>query len=277
MHKPVIPFDPASSKLANIYDELPLWSAPFGISLLNRITYRHGMTVLDVGCGTGFPLLELAQRLGDSCKIVGIDPWPAGIERARIKASAMGVTNVELVEGKAEQMPFADGSFDLIVSNNGINNVEDERRALAECYRICKAGGQFVLTVNLPGTMVEFYEAYRTILRKAGREDLLDRLTHHIFSKRKPLTTTLQRLTDAGFVIEDANEDAFTMRFLDGTSLFNHYFMRLAFVQPWQDIVKNDAPSVFDLLEEHLNKLALKNGGLALTIPFACISCRREA
>ncbi|MBX2992560.1 MAG: methyltransferase domain-containing protein [Bacteroidetes bacterium] len=277
MCKPVIPFDPESSKLASIYDELPLWSAPFGILLLNRIRYRQAMTVLDVGCGTGFPMLELAQRLGDSCKIVGIDPWPAGIERARTKASAMGITNVEFVEGKAEQLPFTDRFFDLIVSNNGINNVEDEVRALAECFRISKAGGQFVLTVNLPETMEEFYNVYRTLLRKAGRDDLLERLTQHIFMKRKPLTTTLQRLSHAGFVIEDVKEDLFTMQFLDGTSLFNHYFMRLAFVQPWQDIVKHDAPSVYERLQHNLNQLALQNGGLKLTIPFACISCRRAA
>ena len=56
-----------------IYDELPLWSAIFGQFLFKHVQIQRNMKVLDVGCGTGFPLLELAQRLGESCEVYGID------------------------------------------------------------------------------------------------------------------------------------------------------------------------------------------------------------
>ena len=57
--------DPATVAL---YDELPIWSAPFGLPLLDAVELRPGLTVLDVGCGTGFPLLELAERLGPGAR-----------------------------------------------------------------------------------------------------------------------------------------------------------------------------------------------------------------
>ncbi|HVR62236.1 MAG TPA: class I SAM-dependent methyltransferase, partial [Polyangia bacterium] len=120
--------------LAATYDELPLWSAPFGLALLDAVRLRTGMTVLDVGCGTGFPLLEIAARAGAGVAH-GIDPWRAALERARHKAAARGLASVRLHEGVAEALPFAGRTIDLIVSNNGINNVADLDRALAECAR----------------------------------------------------------------------------------------------------------------------------------------------
>ncbi|HVQ30534.1 MAG TPA: SAM-dependent methyltransferase, partial [Vicinamibacteria bacterium] len=59
-------------------DELPLWSAPFGLALLEAVTLRPGLRVLDVGFGTGFPALELGERLGASARVVGVDPSRAG-------------------------------------------------------------------------------------------------------------------------------------------------------------------------------------------------------
>ncbi|MBV9110299.1 MAG: methyltransferase domain-containing protein, partial [Gemmatimonadetes bacterium] len=83
-----IDFDDA--RVVAAYDELPLWSAPFGMLLLDRVPMRRGMTALDVGCGTGFPLLELAQRLGPSCTVHGIDPWRPALARAREKLQQYG-------------------------------------------------------------------------------------------------------------------------------------------------------------------------------------------
>ena len=60
---------------------------------------------MDIGF-VGFPLIELAMRLGSSCKVFGIDPWKAAIERANLKLRYIGLQNVELAEGAAEQMPF---------------------------------------------------------------------------------------------------------------------------------------------------------------------------
>jgi ubiquinone/menaquinone biosynthesis C-methylase UbiE len=88
------------------------------------------------------------MRLGSSSRIYGIDPWHAGMERARWKKEIMNVQNVELIRGLAEDMPFEDSFFDLLVSNNGINNVQSLSKTLTECSRVAKPEAQFVFTFN---------------------------------------------------------------------------------------------------------------------------------
>src|SRR6185503_18794171 len=125
--------DPDDPAVVSAFDELPLWSAPFGLRLLETVRLAPGLTVVDVGFGTGFPLLELARRLGPSARLYGVDPWAAALARARAKALAYGLENVVLLRAVAERLPLRDGRVDLVVSNNGLNNVEDVVRALAEC------------------------------------------------------------------------------------------------------------------------------------------------
>ena len=72
--------------IVNTYDELPLWAASFGLKLLDKIEYRKNTKVLDVGCGVGFPSLEIAQRIGSSSKVCGLDVWEVALEQARYKA-----------------------------------------------------------------------------------------------------------------------------------------------------------------------------------------------
>lgn len=113
------------SKLFNVFDELPLWSAPFGLKLLDNICYKPDISVLDIGFGTGFPLTEIAMRLGDSCIIYGIDPWENAIQKAKEKIDYYGINNIRIIEGVAESIPLKNNSIDLITSNNGLNNVSD--------------------------------------------------------------------------------------------------------------------------------------------------------
>jgi precorrin-6B methylase 2 len=61
--------DLSRPEAVSAYDELPLWSAMFGLLMLRHLELRRDMRVPDVGCGTGFPLLELAQRLGPTCHV----------------------------------------------------------------------------------------------------------------------------------------------------------------------------------------------------------------
>ena len=71
-------FPPEEAEDVSARDELPLWSAPFGLALLEAVALRPGITVLDVGFGTGFPALELAERLGPAGRVIGVDPSRRG-------------------------------------------------------------------------------------------------------------------------------------------------------------------------------------------------------
>ncbi|NIO86191.1 MAG: methyltransferase domain-containing protein [Candidatus Aminicenantes bacterium] len=133
--------DWSDPETVSLHDELPLWSAPFGMMLLDRVKLNSNMTVLDIGFGTGFPLIDLAGRLGNSSTVYGIDPWSAAIEVVRRKIKIFGIKNIKLVEGDASAMDFKDNMFDLIVSNLGINNFENVEAVFRECFRVAKPGG----------------------------------------------------------------------------------------------------------------------------------------
>src|SRR3954464_11197884 len=77
--------DFSSPQVVRAYDELPLWSAMFGLLMLEELPLRGVKTVVDAGCGTGFPLIELAERLGPDAHVHGIDPWREGLDRAKQK------------------------------------------------------------------------------------------------------------------------------------------------------------------------------------------------
>ncbi|MEJ2507213.1 MAG: class I SAM-dependent methyltransferase, partial [Ignavibacteriaceae bacterium] len=142
-------FESDDPELISIIDELPLWSAPFGLKLLDNVQLKPNINVLDVGCGLGFPLIELSQRFGNTCKFYGVDPWQSALKRAQAKIYKYKITNTVVTKSIAEKLPFKNNSFDLIVSNNGINNVQDIRQTLSECFRVSNTGAQFLTTMNL--------------------------------------------------------------------------------------------------------------------------------
>jgi arsenite methyltransferase len=266
--------DPADS--VHVSDELPFWSAPFGIELLEAIEYRTGITALDIGFGTGFPLTELAMRLGEGSTVFGIDPWEPAIARARQKVGVFGIQNIKIIQGMAEDIPLESESVDLIVSNNGLNNVSDLDRVLAECSRIVRSGGQFVITVNLDRTMVEFYREFSQVLSEMKMQRELERMHEHIRTKRRPLQEILSKLEANGFSIKELKENQFNYRFASGTAMLNHFFIRLAFMNSWMSILPEErVEPVFEELEKRLNGLAQGLGSLVLSVPFALINARK--
>ena len=263
--------------LVSVIDELPLWSAPFGLHLLEVVKLKKNMNVLDIGCGLGFPLIELSQILGSTSKIYGIDPWGKALERVRLKMKVYEIKNIEIVEGYAEKMPFENGFFDLIVSNNGINNVEDMQQTMKECYRVCKTAAQMVFTLNLEDTMMEFYRVFEQTLQEENLHSEIATMKEQIYSKRKPLEEIKSLVTTAGFSIKNVVNDDFNLRFVDGTSMFNHYLIKYWFLPGWKDILKEgNMMFVFDKVETKLNEHAKINGEISLTIPYVAIDCKKD-
>lgn len=265
------PFD--LNKLIDVLDELPLWSAPFGLKLLDYIDYKPHITALDIGFGTGFPLTELAMRLGDSSTVYGIDPWKEAIARTKIKIEKYRITNIKLIEGIAESIPLDKESIDLIVSNNGINNVSDIDKVISECSRILKSGGQFVQTMNLDKSMFEFYEQLERVLTDLNMEKEINLMYRHIYQKRRPLDVIIPMVEKNGFTIKDLEHDQFDYKFTDGTTMLNHYFIRVAFMDSWIKILpENKLEQIFDTIERRLNEKSQISGGLKLSIPFIIIN-----
>ncbi|MCX6132798.1 MAG: methyltransferase domain-containing protein [Ignavibacteriales bacterium] len=269
-------FDLEDPELVSMIDELPLWSAPFGLTLLDAIRYRKNITALDIGFGTGFPLLEIAMRLGAGSKVIGIDPWIGALERTRNKIHRYGIENVQLIEGHAESIPLADNSIDLIVSNNGINNVDDLDRVLSECARVSKRGAQFLATMNLDTTMMEFYTVMEDVLRERGQVEWIETMKKHIRAKRRPLDELVADLQKNAFTLPVVTHDAFRYTFASGTTMLNHSFIRMAFLGPWKSIIApEEQKSVFEQIESRMNAKAEVDGCIHLSVPFVMIESEK--
>lgn len=270
-------YDLNNAKLVSVIDELPLWSAPFGLQLLEKIKYRKNITALDIGSGTGFPLLEVAMRLGNSCKVYGLDPWEAALKRAKNKIKIYGIQNCELFCGVAENIPLPDKSVDLIFSNNGLNNVNDIETVMKECKRICKHGAQFVFSYNTDKTMVEFYSVLEEILIKKNMTAELSLMKGHVYQKRKPVDEYIGLLKKHDYGVVDISEQKFNYRFVDGTTMLNHFLIKLAFVESWKTIIPEPLRAeIFSEIEKRLNEYSNNDSFLTLTIPFVVINSRRN-
>ncbi len=267
-------YDLNNAEMISMLEELSLWSAPFGLKLLDNIRYKKEIKALDIGFGTGFPLIELAMRLGNTSEIYGLDPWKAAIERCKFKIKYHNLSNIKIFEGCAEAMPFENDYFDLITSNNGLNNVQDLSKSLSECYRVAKMGAQFVFTYNSADSFIEFYDIFRDVINKNGLQEFNKDISSHIHAKRKPLNEFENELKKAGFEIESVKEDKFFYRFADGTSFFNHFFIKLAFLESWEKIVpENKQVDIFKEIEFRINDLALVSDGFCTQVPFYTINC----
>lgn len=267
---------PDDPLLYSSYDELPLWSAPFGLTMLSAIPYINVNHVLDIGCGCGFPAIEIAQRLGEPSQVIGIDHSEKALERALEKANYYGVKNIQMLKAEAENLPFENDYFDLLVSNNGLNNVNNDRQALAECYRVCKNGGQLISTMNLPESFSLFYSVFRETLDELGLKEEKFKIAEHIAAKRKTIEEWEFLFTEVGFKTSLIETQRFTMSFASGTALFNHSFMLIAFAGSWINIVGPiNHEKVFNRIEEKLNKIAVSSNGIHLEVPYVCFTCKK--
>jgi ubiquinone/menaquinone biosynthesis C-methylase UbiE len=264
-------------ELVQVFDELPLWSAPFGLKLLDAIDYKKGITAIDIGFGTGFPLIEVAMRLGESSIVYGIDPWTDAITRTNRKIAHYGIKNIRIIEGVAEQIPLENNTIDLVVSNNGLNNVQDLDKVLSECSRISKSGAQFVMTMNLDKTMFQFYDQLEQVLEEQNMHAQIEAMRHHIYEKRRPLDEMIPLIAKHGFIIEDVNHEQFNYQFADGSSMLNHYFIRMAFIPSWVKLPPEEKVElIFDTIESRLNEKSKSAGGMKLSIPFVVIKAIKK-
>jgi len=270
-------YDLDNPSTVSMLDELSLWSAPFGMKLLDSISYKKSVRALDIGSGLGFPLVELSMRLGASSKVYGIDPWRTGIERAKRKLEIARISNVDIVEGRSESMPFENDFFDLIVSNNGLNNVQNLHQTLLECNRVAKVEAEFAFTFNTEDSFSEFYKVFRLVVSENGLGELNKKISDHIYSKRKPVSEFEHELKATGFDVKSIWRDSFNYHFSDGTSFFNHFFIKLAFLDSWLQIVPADKRVfVFGLIEEHINRIAARQNGFTTKVPFVMMSCVKK-
>lgn len=130
-----------------------------GESLCEALDLRAGERVLDVAAGNGNATLAAARRW---CDVVSTDYVPALLERGRARANAEGLP-VQFEQADAENLPYPDRSFDVVLSTFGVMFTPDQDKAAAEMARACKPGGRIGLANWTPGSFVG--EIFKTMGR----------------------------------------------------------------------------------------------------------------
>jgi arsenite methyltransferase len=191
---------------ATLYDEAARGEVPeaavsasLGCGVPTAVADLHeGETVLDLGSGAGVDVLISARRVGTTGKAIGLDMTDEMLALARANAAEAGVKNVEFIKGYLEDMPLADGTVDVVISNCVINLSGDKPRVLREAARVLRPGGRFAVsdviadpemdeqtradiaawTGCVAGALTE--AEFRAALRDAGLEDVEIRETHRV-------------------------------------------------------------------------------------------------
>ncbi len=121
---------------------------PFSLGRLSP-----GERILDVGCGAGTDTLVAAQMVAPDGHVTGIDMTPEMLAKARAAAAEMNAANIEFVEGDVERLPFADESFDAVISNGVIDLIPDKDAVFSGLFRILRPGGRIQIadvTIQTP-------------------------------------------------------------------------------------------------------------------------------
>ena len=185
------------------YTDKDLSSIPEGSNLglgcgnpLALASLKKGEIVLDLGSGAGFDCFLAANKVGESGKVIGVDMTPEMIQKATEKAKKNGYKNVEFKLGEIEQLPVADNSIDIIISNCVINLSPDKESVFKEAFRVLKPGGRvvvsdIVLLKELPKTIKDSAEAYVACISGAIlKEEYLNHIKNAEFVDVKVLEET---------------------------------------------------------------------------------------
>lgn len=156
------------SRSARHYDELAGASYLAGLQrLLPLAVVPPWPAVLDIGCGTGINLLEIIRVFGPPRRAAGIDLAPGMIEATRQKLARLSLT-AELVVGDAEQLPWEDAAFDLVICNSVFHWFTNRARAAAEMFRVLRPGGQLLFACAASPCFAEWYAVLAEVFAELG-------------------------------------------------------------------------------------------------------------
>jgi phosphatidylethanolamine/phosphatidyl-N-methylethanolamine N-methyltransferase len=185
---------------SRVYSDLSyLYDSIFGRAFVDHeqqviesLNFRPGHQVLEVGVGTGISL----QAYPPYVRVIGIDPSDDMLAHAIAKIQNNGAGHIELRRGDAQQLEFADNTFDWVTSFHVMTVVPEPRRMMDEMVRVCKPGGRIVLVSHfasrnpflyLMGTIINPITKFLGWTTRLRAADILDRQRITV-ERQEPLT-----------------------------------------------------------------------------------------
>jgi ubiquinone/menaquinone biosynthesis C-methylase UbiE len=161
VHPEAIPWP--GTAIYNAISETSVFQRHYELIAKDIINYCSEGAILDVGTGPGWLLVKLHQESA-RLRMVGLDASPAMVDKARKNMAIAGLSDVvEVKEGEASHMPFADSSFDIVVSTGSVHHWKESTACLNDIYRVLKQGGYALLYDFVSDTPV-------SIVKERGRE-----------------------------------------------------------------------------------------------------------
>jgi ubiquinone/menaquinone biosynthesis C-methylase UbiE len=152
---------------ATIFEEwsVPAIFAPNARLVLDAMAIPADARILDVACGSGIVARTVASRLGSMGRVVGLDFNPGMLTAARRASAAEGLT-IEWMLAGAQELPFADGAFDLVFCQHGLQFFPDRAGAVAEMFRVLAPGGEIAISTWRGLDQNPFSAAYERAVRR---------------------------------------------------------------------------------------------------------------
>lgn len=262
-------------KLAQVYDTeiLPVWSERFGRMLLSEAQVPDKGLVLNVACGTGYPALEILEKM-ESGRIIAIDSFSALLDVAREKAGGLSGKRIFFrTEGGRDRLSFDSDVYDLTFSNLGLGELDlPPAEAIRELARVTAPGGQVLVTLPLRGTWAEFLDIYREVLTKHDRHETLERLTEYEATLPDP-EEALAWMERAGLENVDLVVDEFSLLFKSSREFFFAPVIEFGPLRDWKAVAGSgqEMQDIFWFIKEAIDAYF---GGRAFTatVVAGCLS-----
>jgi len=182
---------PAPAFIGRFLDsDIRRWLQPPG-KMIERSGIKQGMTVMDLGCGSGAFTPFVARVVGEQTKVYAVDIQPAmlkQLERKLAKAESQDIKNIELKLASAYDLPFEDEALDLVYMVTVLQEIPDRGRALPEIRRALKPGGILAVTELLPDPDYPLRSTTIEICQREGfvLDDNLGNLWNYTVRFKKP-------------------------------------------------------------------------------------------
>ena len=236
-------------KLAKLYDAdiVPIFSSKFGKLLLRLLEVPEKGMLLDVGCGTGYPALEILKKTDVAIRIIAIDKSSAMMDVARKKAGDKGGKKIFFrTENASEGLSFADEVYDVTYSNLAFMELGNPVENMRELARVTAPGGQVAITLPMRGSYTEFFDIFRDVLTKRDRYEIVKDIEEYESTALPTPEQVIELFNKAGIKNVTYEAERFELLFKSAREFFFAPVIEYGPLKEWKAIIK-DANEMKDL------------------------------